>query len=261
MNQRRLRAASLMFLVLLAACQSLAGCTPIHFKTRKGVYHTVGRDETLWRICHAYGVNMQSVCRFNRIGSPERIHTGQRIFIPGADAVRTVVPAEQGRISTNRSTDSRAGKKSQGRKPPDSTRKKPEKAHGGKSKATASALNFIWPVRGPVTSWFGIRKGRRHDGIDIAAPKGTPIHAAENGRVIYSDNNIRGFGNVIIIKHKGGFSTVYAHNSKNRVEVETTVKKGQVIGYVGSTGLSTGNHLHFEIRKGAQAVDPMAYLP
>lgn len=258
MNQRRLRAASLVISVLLAAGQGIAACTPLHFKTRKGIYHTVGRDETLWRICHAYGVNMQSVCRFNKIQNPESIHPGQRIFIPSADAVRRPAPAKGKRITFRKPTESRARKKTPARKPPGTP---PGKVPGRKPKESVATLNFIWPVKGPVTSWFGIRKGRRHDGIDIAESKGTPIHAAERGKVIYSDDGIRGFGNLIIIKHRGGFRTVYAHNSRNKVEVEETVKKGQVIGYVGSTGLSTGNHLHFEVRKGAKAVDPMKYLP
>jgi murein DD-endopeptidase MepM/ murein hydrolase activator NlpD len=116
-------------------------------------------------------------------------------------------------------------------------------------------------VKGPVTSWFGPRKGQPHDGIDIAARKGTPIRAAEKGKVIYSDNGISGYGNLIIIQHSGGFHTVYGHNARNLVDVDEQVNKWQVIAEVGNTGRASGYHLHFEMRKNERAVDPMGYLP
>jgi murein DD-endopeptidase MepM/ murein hydrolase activator NlpD len=125
-----------------------------------------------------------------------------------------------------------------------------------------------WPVRGPVTSGFGWRVHpifhvrRFHSGIDIAAAYGTPIHAADGGRVIFAGSGgmLYGYGNVIVIDHGRGLSTLYAHQSRFAVAAGALVRRGQVIGYVGSTGFSTGPHLHFEVRVNGVPVDPMGYL-
>jgi murein DD-endopeptidase MepM/ murein hydrolase activator NlpD len=117
----------------------------------------------------------------------------------------------------------------------------------------------MWPVSGSMTSGFGWRWGRMHEGIDIAAPTGTPIAAAASGTVIYS-GWLGGYGNLVVIDHGGGLSSAYAHQSSIAVGTGQSVVQGQVIGYVGSTGFSTGAHLHFEVRVNGQAVDPLGYL-
>ena len=122
-------------------------------------------------------------------------------------------------------------------------------------------LDFDWPVHGRVSSAYGWRKGSHHDGIDIPAPRGTPILASETGRVIHSDSNLRGYGNVIIIKHAGVFTTVYAHNAANYVSVGEFVEQGDVIGEVGSSGNAESPHLHFEIRRDNAPKDPVNFLP
>jgi murein DD-endopeptidase MepM/ murein hydrolase activator NlpD len=122
-----------------------------------------------------------------------------------------------------------------------------------------SGAGLIWPVRGPVTSGFGMRWGRMHQGIDISAGTGTPIRAAKAGTVTFA-GTMSGYGNVVIITHAGGLSTLYAHQSRLAVS-GGPVSQGQVIGYVGSTGHSTGPHLHFETRIGGTPEDPMRYLP
>lgn len=195
---------------------------------RDGVFHEVKEGETLWGICRIYGADEKKVLRYNRIRHPDRIRVGQRIFIPDVEEMR-----EAGR-EVKQPTPSAAG---------------------------AVRVRFIWPVRGLVTSRFGIRDGRKHNGIDIAAPEGTSVCAAAAGTVVYSDDKIRGFGNLIILMHEGGLKTIYAHNRENLVKVNEKVKQGQVIARVGSTGRASGNHLHFELRKGTAAVDPLAYLP
>ena len=121
---------------------------------------------------------------------------------------------------------------------------------------------FMWPVPQfyKVSSSFGSRWGRHHDGIDIPAPKGTHIVASDGGVVIYSDNGIRGYGNMIVVAHEGEIFTVYAHNQKNLVDKGDKVRKGMVIGHVGNTGRSTGAHLHFEIRVKNKARNPANYL-
>jgi murein DD-endopeptidase MepM/ murein hydrolase activator NlpD len=116
-----------------------------------------------------------------------------------------------------------------------------------------------WPVSGPVTSGFGIRWGRMHEGIDIAVPLGTAVRAAAAGTVIYV-GWLGGYGNLVVVDHGGGLSTAYAHNTSFAVSPGTSVAAGQVVSYSGSTGNSTGPHVHFEVRVNGGAVDPLGYL-
>jgi murein DD-endopeptidase MepM/ murein hydrolase activator NlpD len=129
---------------------------------------------------------------------------------------------------------------------------------GGGGGGTHSSSGFIWPVSGPVTSGFGWRWGRMHEGIDIGAACGTPIRAAAAGRVIYA-GWMDGYGNIVVIDHGGGLATAYAHQSSIYVS-SGSVAQGQTIGAVGSTGHSTGCHLHFEVRVNGTPVDPLGYL-
>ena len=123
-----------------------------------------------------------------------------------------------------------------------------------------SASGLIWPVRGRVTSGYGARWGRTHQGLDIAAPTGTPIKAAKEGRVIHA-GTMGGYGIAVILDHGGGFTTLYAHQSRLGSSKGQSVAQGQTIGYVGSTGRSTGPHLHFETRFGGSPRNPRPYLP
>jgi murein DD-endopeptidase MepM/ murein hydrolase activator NlpD len=122
-----------------------------------------------------------------------------------------------------------------------------------------SGGGLMWPVSGPVTSPFGWRWGRMHEGIDIAVPTGTPVHAAQSGRVIIA-GWMGGYGNLVVIDHGGGLSTAYGHNSSFAVGSGASVAQGQVVAYAGSTGNSTGPHVHFEVRVNGAAVDPLGYL-
>ena len=122
-----------------------------------------------------------------------------------------------------------------------------------------SSSGFVWPVAGPVTSGFGMRWGRMHEGIDIAAPTGAPIRAAASGRVIYA-GWMSGYGNLVVVDHGGGLATAYAHASSIAVGNGASVAQGQTIAYVGCTGHCFGSHLHFEVRVNGSAVDPLGYL-
>jgi len=123
----------------------------------------------------------------------------------------------------------------------------------------SSGGGFIWPIDGTVTSEFGPRWGSFHPGLDIADPEGTPIAAAKDGVVVSAGPN-GGYGNFVVIDHGGGFATAYAHQSRLAVSEGQQVSQGQTIGYVGSTGFSTGNHLHFEVRVDGSAQNPRNYL-
>lgn len=131
---------------------------------------------------------------------------------------------------------------------------------GGVVSGAVSAGGLIWPTAGRVTSEYGYRWGRMHQGIDMGAPSGTPIRAAKGGEVIYSGSQ-GGYGLTVVVSHGGGFSTLYAHQSRLAARDGQTVERGELIGYVGNTGNSTGPHLHFETRVNGSAQNPRRYLP
>jgi murein DD-endopeptidase MepM/ murein hydrolase activator NlpD len=126
--------------------------------------------------------------------------------------------------------------------------------------AGVSPSGFIWPIQGVLTSGYGPRWGRMHTGIDIADPAGTPIHAAKAGEVIYA-GWLNGYGNTVLLDHGDGVATLYGHQSRLGCTEGQVLNQGDVLGFVGTTGHSTGNHLHFEIRIDARPVNPRPYLP
>lgn len=211
-----------MAMALLGALLLGCGPKPVTVRYEQGVYHVVKPGETLWRICKAYGVDMDYVARINGISDPSKIQAGQKIFIPGA--------REEKKIGT---------------------------APGGEEKFQSPG--FCWPLVGEIVRGFSSDPNSRHDGIDIAAPFGAPIKAAARGKVAFS-GELRGYGKVVILEHEGGFYTIYAHNLINLVEEDQWVEEGQVIAHVGRSGNAKGAHLHFEIRKGPKPLDPMKFL-
>jgi lipoprotein NlpD len=222
-----------VFFVLL----SLPGCAPqtaTQPKRFPGIYHTVRPGENLFRIGKAYDIGHEELARVNRIKDAGHILVGQRIWIPGAPRQVPVGVITPGESVTGGSV-------------------APEEA-------STEFERFLWPVNGTINSGFGPRGSSFHDGLDIAAPEGTPIRAIEAGEVIYSDQ-LRGYGNMVILRHAGGIVSVYAHNEANLVREGQMVGRGEVVARVGSTGRVTGPHLHFEIRKNNAAQDPLLYLP
>jgi murein DD-endopeptidase MepM/ murein hydrolase activator NlpD len=133
-----------------------------------------------------------------------------------------------------------------------------KKTRGGQGKILKGF--FVWPVQGEVSSDFGNRSGRPHDGLDIRAEKGTTVIASASGEVAYA-GSLHGYGNLVLIRHSNGYFTAYAHNDKNLVKEGKTVEQGEKIAEVGGTGDATGHHLHFEIREGSTPLDPLLFLP
>ncbi|MDD5222879.1 MAG: M23 family metallopeptidase [bacterium] len=221
--------------------------------TPYGVYHRVRPGENLFRICKTYGVTLQEVAEINNITDASQIKAGQKIFIPGANDQLTVILPEA-------SPEKEKEEKVEVTSIPRKEIEKPEKFEKPDKIRLQKGL-FDWPVRGNITSSFGVRAGKNHDGIDIPAKSGTPIKAAAAGKVIFSSDEIRSYGNLIIIKHEGRFSTVYAHNRKNLVKEGELVEKGQVIAEVGDTGRASTAHLHFEVRDGKKPRNPVFFLP
>ncbi|HET9596651.1 MAG TPA: M23 family metallopeptidase, partial [Anaeromyxobacteraceae bacterium] len=127
-------------------------------------------------------------------------------------------------------------------------------------RAHAAPGRLSWPVQGVLYSRFGPRQGQRHDGIDIAAPEGTPIGAAAAGAVVYAGSQ-SGYGSIVILRHDGGLLTLYAHASALLVRQGDRVAAGQPIARVGRSGRTSGPHLHFEVREGTRPRNPLFFLP
>ncbi len=199
--------------------------------------HTVRRGDTGYGISRRYGVNLAALMRVNNIRKPYRLAVGQILKLPGG-AQRVVTTA-----SANTTAPARA-------------RSVPLPAPPARSKS-----GFRWPVEGALASRFGPKEGGLHnDGINIVAQQGTPVRSAEAGVVVYASNALEGYGNLLLLKHADGWLTAYAHNERLLVNKGDRIEKGQVIARVGATGGVTEPQLHFEIRKGRRALDPLDYL-
>ena len=213
--------------------------------------HVVARDETLYGISRRYGVGVYELAKANNIGTPYTIRVGQRLRIPGS-AGAAPAPAKQRTMVASAPVPKKPV--TVGRTPTRTAARVP-------TPPRRSGKGFIWPVRGKVISNYGAKaKGLHNDGINIAAPRGTAVKVVENGVVAYAGNELRGFGNLLLIKHDGGWITAYAHNDVLNVKRGQKVSKGQTIARVGSTGSVTRPQLHFEMRKGKRTVDPRKYL-
>jgi murein DD-endopeptidase MepM/ murein hydrolase activator NlpD len=191
-----------------------------------GLVITLQRGEDVGELLKTYNISPLEFMQANKIQSPLELRPGKLLFLPGV---------------------------------------KPQASLDRLAKVREEENRYLWPVQGRITSYFGRRNlgmgtASFHRAIDIAVPTGTPITAARSGTVIYADWSNHGYGNLVKIQHSGGDETWYAHQSEILVSVGQYVKQSEVIGLVGSTGLSTGPHLHFELHEAGTAVDPLAYL-
>ena len=228
--------------------------------------HVVGAGESLIGIARQHGVTLIALAKANNIEPNARVSTGDRLIVPGSHAaaprqaqyttpapqvsqVRTIpidnvasVPAQNARVATTQA---------------------PEKTENvvAAAEPAGGVPSFRWPVKGRVIAGFGPKSGgAQNDGINLAVPEGTPIKAADDGVVAYAGNELKGYGNLVLIRHSNGFVSAYAHASELMVKRGDTIKRGQVIAHAGQTGNVTSPQLHFEIRKGSTPVDPTQYL-
>jgi lipoprotein NlpD len=247
-------------LILLAGvCAS--GCA--HIYTAHGAYYRVRSGDTLEGIAKRYHASAQDLAEVNNVESSAELKPGTSIYIPGMTPNRFAALLRNNRGAEQPAT-KRTAKETKERHP---TKGEPAgKASGEEILAEDSQAvktdrgRFAWPIEGEISSLYGMRHGRHHDGIDISAKTGTPVYAAADGEVVYA-KRMRGYGNLVLLKHKEDFFTVYAHNSVNLVKVGMKVKKGQMVSRVGRTGRATGPHLHFEVRDGPKARNPLFFLP
>lgn len=213
----------LLFIIFASGCA-------ISYDT-KGRYHKVQSGETIWKIARVYRVSVQDLAELNNIQDGAKLEPNQKLYLP---------------------------EKPKGRAWKKLPKEEQEKTYDAPIQTDHS--KFIWPAEGTLMSGFGIRNGRRHDGIDISAKLGTPIKAAASGKVVFS-SRLSGYGNTVIVRHPDNFFSIYAHNKQNKAKKGASVKKGEVIAYMGATGNATGSHCHFEIRHGQKARNPLFFLP
>ena len=225
--------------------------------------YRVRRGDTLYSIANRHGMSVSSLARLNRIQPPYTIHNGQVLKINSwSNEKGTPIFTAEDRMKTSAKTaQNNVGTVAQDRQA-EAVRRKAVKnptAFQGKANVpkSQSKKKFAWPVSGKVVSPFG----SGNDGINIAGKAGTAIKAAESGTVAYAGNELKGYGNLVLIKHKDGWITAYAHNRKLSVKKGDTVKKGQKIAEMGASGGVKTPQLHFEIRYKAKVVNPNQYLP
>jgi murein DD-endopeptidase MepM/ murein hydrolase activator NlpD len=237
-------------------------------------YHVVKRGETLYRISRKYGVGLQTLRRLNGIAPPFRLAVGQRIVLSAPQTVPQTVPQtarraprrgvptpDELRLAFFSTDDGGAAGASAGKRQSALPAKKPPVPLSEPDPPPRSRGTFLWPVGGRLIAGFGPRKGgERNDGINIGAPRGTSVLAAENGVVAYVGNEVRGFGKLVLIRHAEEWVTAYAHNDEVLVTRGEKVRRGQAIARLGSSGSVSRPQLHFEIRKGTRAVDPLRML-
>ena len=257
-----------------------------------GDRHVVGSGETLGGIAAQYGVSRGDLMAANGINDPNLIREGQRLVIPGSgrssnrmvaslDGAPRVARAEVERDAyrgDNYGNDNYANDyEPQPRETSSLPRyRDPVDGPAGYTppaarddvaaldpadKGSVDGQQFRWPVRGRIISGFGAKpNGERNDGINLAVPEGTAVKAAEGGTVIYAGNEIAGYGNLILVRHAGGWVTAYAHASDMLVRRGDTVRRGQTIAHAGATGSVNSPQLHFELRRGSNPVNPMDYM-
>lgn len=213
-------------LVICTGCRMFRAPEPLHPDIPRGSWYVVQAGESLPDIAKRAGVPLEDLLEINGLERNAVVEPGKMIFVLDSYAV----PATQPGIARAPAQDG----------PPP----------------------LRWPlVRPLLSSPFGVREGRPHDGIDLAAPMGTAIYAAAPGQVLYSGDAVRGYGNMVVVQHAGDLLTVYAHGSALLVHTGDRVAAGQEIARVGQTGRATAPHLHFEVRRGQVPKDPLGLLP
>ncbi len=225
------------------------------------VVHVVAAGETLHSIARTYRKPVGAIAAANNLAITARVRPGERIAIPDVKEASQATPA-QAEPSTAPATGKLAmADSSQTARVVEPAPTMSSQDAVKNAEPAGSLPGFRWPVRGRVIAAFGPKpNGVQNDGINLAVPEGTPIKAAEDGVVAYAGSELKGYGNLVLVRHPNGFVTAYAHASDILVKRGEAVKRGQVIAHAGQTGNVTSPQLHFEIRKGATPVDPSQYL-
>ena len=234
--------------------------------------HVVNPGDTLAGIARHNHVSVTELARANNLDASAKLKLGAKLTVPGAKTAAVAAPApapaavQPIAVSTAPATKMAAAtvapqsaRLAQATPAPEDTAA--AAAPGKASEATGALPTFRWPVRGKVITTYGAKtNGKSNDGINLAVPEGTPVKAAEDGVVAYSGNELKGYGNLILVRHTNGYVTAYAHASELLVKRGDSIKRGQVIAKSGQSGEVGSPQLHFEIRKGSVPVDPLQFL-
>jgi murein DD-endopeptidase MepM/ murein hydrolase activator NlpD len=234
--------------------------------------HVVNPGDTLAGIARHNHVSVTELAKANNLDTSAKLKLGAKLTVPGAKTAAVVAPApapavvQPIAVSTAPATKTAAAavapqsaRLAQATPAPEDTAA--AAAPGKASEATGALPTFRWPVRGKVITTYGAKtNGKSNDGINLAVPEGTPVKAAEDGVVAYSGNELKGYGNLILVRHTNGYVTAYAHASELLVKRGDSIKRGQVIAKSGQSGEVGSPQLHFEIRKGSVPVDPLQFL-
>ena len=233
---------------------------PARMPARGGQSHVVNAGDTLYSLGRRYRVSHVEIARANGIQNEAALRIGQRLTIPGASSASAstttpfspppaAAPAPQRTVAAPEPAQKAAAVTPVSTSAPEEPR------------ALGGSPQFRWPVRGRVISGYGAKaNGQHNDGINLAVPEGAEVKAAEDGVVAYSGNELKGYGNLVLLRHSDGWMTAYAHNSQLLVKRGDSVKRGQNVARAGQTGGVTSPQVHFEIRKGSTPVDPTQYL-
>lgn len=232
--------------------------------------HVVQKGENAYRIAMKYGTNLNTLLSKNSLSKSDGLTVGQSLTVPskGIDQMTTALAVspshpDYGKTPNGRGNVTVALKKVSGEKPKTVAMTKTNSIKRSPMMASGIPANgMMWPAEGSLIKRFGTQKdGVKHTGINIKLDRGAPVYAAEEGTVIYADNGLKSYGNLVLIQHKGGVVTAYGHNDVNKVRKSEKVKKGQVIALAGTSGGVDQPQLHFEVRKNAAPVNPLTMLP
>jgi murein DD-endopeptidase MepM/ murein hydrolase activator NlpD len=232
--------------------------------------HVVNHGDTLLSIARHNHVSVSELARANNLDPAAKLGVGMKLVVPGsrtaAAAPPAAAPAAVAAVAQPAAPpvtrwaaadNQQKARLAQAAPNPD----EPAVESPVKTEATGALPTFRWPVRGKVITAYGAKaNGKANDGINLAVPEGTPVKAADDGVVAYSGNELKGYGNLVLIRHANGYVTAYAHASELLVKRGDTIKRGQVIAKSGQSGEVQSPQLHFEIRKGSSPVDPLQFL-
>lgn len=235
--------------------------------------HVVNRGDTLMSIAHRNHVPVAALAKANNLDTSAKLSLGMKLTVPGAKSaaaapvVQPAAPVQQvAAVAAPAAKPATPAAPQQTARLAQATANVEEKTVAEApavkpSEATGALPTFRWPVRGKVITSYGAKtNGKANDGINLAVPEGTPVKAAEDGVVAYSGNELKGYGNLVLVRHSNGYVTAYAHASELMVKRGDTIKRGQIIAKSGQSGEVGSPQLHFEIRKGSSPVDPLQFL-
>ncbi|WFU13455.1 LysM peptidoglycan-binding domain-containing M23 family metallopeptidase [Bradyrhizobium sp. CB3481] len=261
-----------------APASAPAASKPVAVSASAPSVHVVNRGDTLMSIARRNHVPVAELAKANHLDQSAKLSLGMKLTVPAAKSAAAAAPVAQpvaaapaqpaAPVAAPATKVAAVGGPAQSARLASATTNivedKPAAAEAAPvkpSEATGALPTFRWPVRGKVITSYGAKtNGKSNDGINLAVPEGTPVKAAEDGVVAYSGNELKGYGNLVLVRHSNGYVTAYAHASELMVKRGDTIKRGQIIAKSGQSGEVGSPQLHFEIRKGSSPVDPLQFL-